>query len=254
MKLQRKIRRFLAGWLPGGEYECTICEYHVRRFLPYRDGARPPLMEALDVIGSDIRNFECPRCGAHDRERHLVQYCRAMNLLDAIREKHILHVAPERHFSGYIKARRPATYVPCDLYPQSNEIARVDILNMEFPSASFDIVIANHVLEHVADDMIAIREIHRVLKPGGYTIMQTPYSSKLRTTWQDAGIKDPQARLHAYGQEDHTRLYGQDIFDRIASAGFRAEIQFHSEVLPDVDSHRTGVNDREPLFLFHKHP
>ena len=95
----------------------------------------------------------------------------------------------------------------------------MDILDMPLESESFDFVIANHVLEHVSDDLKALTEIRRVLRVGGYAILQTPYSSKLHHTWQDPGIADDAARLQAYGQEDHVRLFGRDIFARITSAG-----------------------------------
>jgi len=97
-----------------------------------------------------------------------------------------------------------------------------------------------------------LSEIHRVLKPGGMAILQTPYSSRLHRTWQDAGIDTPEARLQAYGQEDHVRLFGRDIFDRIVAAGFRSDVRLHSELLADVDPDIAGVNAAEPFFLFRK--
>ena len=126
------------------------------------------------------------------------------------------------------------------------------MLSIQFDASTFDAVIANHVLEHVDDDARALSEIHRVLKPGGMAILQTPYSSRLHHTWQDAGIDTPEARLQAYGQEDHVRLFGRDIFERIVAAGFESDIRQHSELLSGVNPMVAGVNADEPFFLFRK--
>ncbi|MGH7238757.1 MAG: class I SAM-dependent methyltransferase [Candidatus Saccharimonadales bacterium] len=252
MKLSHLVKKALATRLPGRARHCVLCSHHPRYFLPYRQGTKSALMGTLDMIGSDIRNFECPYCGSHDRERHLFLYMQAMKLLEGMRNKSVLHVAPEKVLSGHIANAKPLHYVRCDLYPQTIGIMRIDILQMEFDSESFDVIIANHVLEHVADDTRALHEIRRVLKKDGYAILQTPYSQKLQNTWQDSGITDKQARFQAYGQEDHVRLYGSDIFNRFASAGFKPDIRTHSALLPDIDAHLFGVNPREPMFLFYR--
>lgn len=233
---------------------CVLCGHRVGRFFPFRGGraATPRLMVALDAIGSDVENFQCPRCGCHDRERHLLLYLRACGRFDTFSGKDILHFAPERRLSPLIAARAPSRYVKCDLFPASEDVLKVDMLRMPFEDAAFDVVIANHVLEHVDDDRLALSEVRRVLRPGGVAILQTPYSPKLRCTWDDPGIDTDAARLEAYGQADHVRLYGADIFERFCAAGFRAAIGTHSELLPDCDAAEAGVNAREPFFLFHR--
>lgn len=254
LRIAKLIPYAAAGWLPGGQRHCVLCDRHVWRFMPYRNGSRgvAPLMHALDVVGSDVDNFECPRCGAHDRARHLLLYMRAGGLLDWLSGKSILHFAPEKRLPHWILAANPGQYIQCDLYPSSPEIMRVDMLNMTFEPASFDMLIANHVLEHVGDAEKALAEIFRVLKPGGYTILQTPYSAKLHRTWSDPGIDTPQARLQAHGQEDHVRLFGRDIFDLIVSAGFESRVRRHAELLDHLDPVIAGVNLAEPFFLFRK--
>lgn len=248
------IRYALAGWIPGGRRHCAVCGHKVWRFMPYRTGSRgvPLLMRAVKMVGSDPDHFECPRCGAHDRERHLLMYLRANGMLDGFRGQSILHFAPEKRLSRFIRSAQAARYLPCDLYPQSPDVQRVDMLDMQFESGSFDVVIANHVLEHVDDDARALAEIRRVLKPGGMAILQTPYSRKLHRTWSDPGLDTPQARLQAYGQEDHVRLFGRDIFERVVAAGFESCVRQHADVLGDIDAAMAGVNPAEPLFLFRK--
>jgi len=108
----------------------------------------------------------------------------------------------------------------------------------------------NHVLEHVANDIKALAEIYRILKPGGHAILQTPFSSLLHTTWSDDGISNDVARLIAYGQNDHVRLYGKDIFERISNSGLTPKIQRHKTALPQFTPNIYGVNVNEPFFLF----
>lgn len=254
MNLIRLAHRILAGWIPFGPQHCVLCGHDVWYFLPYKGGTKtaPALDRVLDGVGSDIDNFGCPRCCAHDRERHLFMYLDASGLLSDMHGKAVAHFAPEKHLSRRIAEADPARYVRCDLYPTSPEIQRIDMLSMEFESESFDLLIANHVLEHVADDRQALSEIRRVLKVGGYAILQTPYSRKLHQTWEDAGISDDSARLQAYGQADHVRRYGRDIFDRFILAGFNSCVRQHRELLADVDPVKFGVNREEPFFLFQR--
>jgi hypothetical protein len=248
------IRYALAGWLPGGKCHCAMCDHKVWRFMPYRAGSSclPRLMCVLDMVGSDPDHFECPHCGSHDRERHLLLYLNVSGLMAELRGKTLLHFAPERRLSRYLRSAQLALYVPCDLVPREAGVQEVDMLDMPYEAAAFDVIVANHVLEHVEDDARAFAEIHRVLRPGGIAILQTPYSSRLHRTWQDAGIDTPQARLQAYGQEDHVRLFGRDIFDRIVAAGFESDVRWHAELLGDVDPIVAGVNAKEPFFLFRK--
>ncbi len=233
---------------------CVLCGHRVGWFLPYQGGWRraPRLMQALQVVGSDLDNFSCPRCGGHDRERHLWLYLRESGILASLSGKRVLHFAPERVLSRKIVALAPQQYSPCDLFPASERVARVDLLDMPFEDQSFDVVIANHVLEHVADDRRAVAEIRRVLRPGGHAILQTPFSAKLATTWEDTGIDTPAARTEAFGQDDHVRLFGRDIFQRIASAGLTPLVQTHESLLAAFDPKVFGVNPGEPFFLFRR--
>jgi SAM-dependent methyltransferase len=235
---------------------CCICNEGVGTFLPYRQGSRryraPPLMDALGVVGSDVDRFNCPRCLSHDRERHLLLYLRAAGIYSKLGALRILHVAPEARLSKIVAACCPVRYVQGDLFPSAPHLERIDLQQMAFATASFDLVIANHVMEHVDDDSAALREITRVLAPGGRAILQTPFSPVLAGTLQDPGIRSPQARLHAYGQEDHVRLYGSDVFRRFGSAGLEDTHIAHEDVLSHVDAFLHGVNPREPLFLFRK--
>lgn len=252
MNIARIAQALIARLIFWGKRRCNVCGHRVGRFLPYRGGwkASPSLMRALNVIGSDLENHECPWCGAHDRERHLLMYMHAGGLVDALPGMAILHFAPERRLAKLIKAKGPERYIKCDLYPNAPDMERIDMLAIPYPDESFDLVIANHVLEHVADDIKALREIRRILKVGGLAILQTPFSPKLHHTWMDAGIDNDLSRRHAYGQEDHIRLFGKDIFARFSSTGLVSHMHQHDDLLSGINPKDYGVNAAEPFFLF----
>jgi SAM-dependent methyltransferase len=209
-------------------------------------------MLALDVVGSDVDHFGCPHCGAHDRERHLFLYMRESGLLARVGGGHVLHFAPEQGLSVRIRNAPPSRYVKCDLFPASDEILKVDMLDIPFADETFDFVIASHVLEHVSDDRRAVSEIRRVLKVGGHAILQTPYSRTLVHTWEDPGITTREGRIEAYGQDDHVRLFARDIFERITSSGLESRVASHDTLLAKFDPDVFGVNREEPFFLFRR--
>lgn len=251
----RKVVEFTAR-IPLNLHECVICGHTLARFLPYRDGGQgvPALMRALDVVGSDVDNFSCPWCHSHDRERHLFLFMQASGLFSFIKGKRVLHFAPEMHLSRFVEEAGAGVLIRCDLHPWTPDMVKVDLLALPYTDGYFDLLIANHVLEHVEDDRRAVAEIARVLKPGGYAILQTPYSDVLERTWEDPGIRSGQVRLEAFGQEDHVRLFGKDIFDRFAQQGLEPKVQLHEELLAGYCSQRFGLNEREPFFLFVKPP
>lgn len=253
LRIKESIARRYSKIASGNCY-CNFCEQKSPFFLPFSGGPKsaPSVVFELDVIGSNIEKYACPKCESNDRERHLKFYFLKLKIDKLVQSSRILHFAPEKNFKKYISSLHPKEYVKADLYPASQDIIKVDMLEMQFTSGHFDIVIANHVLEHVADDTQALLEINRVLKPGGLAILQTPYSAMLNNTFEDSGITSKSARRHAYGQDDHVRLYGKDIFDRFSKAGFKSLVIEHNSVLPEISSNLFGVNTREPFFLFEK--
>jgi len=251
-KIFRTIMNLAYGWIPGGQFECVMCGHQVWKFTPYRGGSSIASMEALRFVSGDMANFGCPRCGCHDRERHLMLYLKASGIASHIANARVLHFAPESHLGAWIRSLGPSHYAACDLIPYSREVEKVDIEQIPYETEFFDFVIVNHVLEHVHDDLQALAEIFRVLRRGGYAILQTPFSEVLAHTWSDPGITHEYARLHAYGQEDHARLYGRDIFKRFASSGLLPRCTTHAQILADFDAHRFGVGKDEPFFLFQR--
>lgn len=248
-----RLQATARGALGKGPAYCLACRRASPAFLPYRKGSRglSPILRDIGIVGSDLERFRCPNCGATDRERHLLAYLERLSL-DLFHGKRILHFAPEVSLRHLILQHEPQEYIQADLFPTDSVVARMDLAAIPIDADYFDLVVANHVLEHVADDMLALREIHRVLRPGGHAILQTPFSPHLPATLEIAAIQTCDARRELYGQEDHVRLYGADIVTRIESSGLAACIHTHEDTLPGLDPIRHGVNASEPFFLFVK--
>lgn len=238
----------------GKKRHCVVCDARVLAFLPWRGGwaAAPPLMRALEMVGSDLDHFACPRCGCSDRDRHLKLYLECSELAGRFDGARVLHFAPEPWLCRWIAARSPRHYVAADLYPATSDIQRMAMESIPFADGAFDIVIANHVFEHVGDVDAASREVARVLAPGGFAILQTPWCTGLTETIEDPSVISPKARLQLFGQEDHVRLFGRDVFDRIAGSSLIAEPRSHQQAIGDADPDRFGINAAELLMLFHK--
>jgi ubiquinone/menaquinone biosynthesis C-methylase UbiE len=127
----------------------------------------------------------------------------------------------------------------------------VDVTDIDFPDASFDAIFCNHVLEHVPDDRLALREIRRVLRPGGWASLLVPDVDR-PVTDEDPTVTDPHERLRRFGQRDHVRRYGYDYVDRLREAGFVPEVVKMDDVLPDDQLERMRLvkfGNVEPLFI-----
>lgn len=134
-------------------------------------------------------------------------------------KKRVLHFAPEQPFYRRFRAQTNLDYTTTDLVSPLADV-RADICNLPFGDESYDLVLCNHVLEHVVDDTEAMRELYRVLKPGGMGIFQVPQDLSREATFSDDTITDPRERARAFGQYDHVRVYGRDYFDKLRDVGF----------------------------------
>lgn len=138
----------------------------------------------------------------------------------------VLHVAPERVLGNRLRSIPGAEYHGGDLTAEFGP-ERIDVTDLQFPDQSFDILVCNHVLEHVPDDRKAMAEIHRVLKPDGWALLLVPElegDSVSETTDEDPTITDPAERLRRFGQDDHVRRYGWDYLVRLREAGLEPEV------------------------------
>jgi len=232
---------------------CAICHQDVERWLPHPHRERcSAFIESMQAVGSDLELYQCPACGCTDRDRHLWMYLRAAGVLPAIAGSRVLHIAPEPHLERLIASLGPALYVRGDLRPMRPGHVRLDVERLPFEGSVFDMIICNHVLEHVDSPQRALDEFHRCLAPAGLLIAQTPFSPRLKGTFEVVGDITAEFAHQFFGQDDHVRLFGADIASHFHNAGFDGQLLQHSALLPDVAAVQWGCNTREPLFAFWK--
>jgi SAM-dependent methyltransferase len=210
----------------GKGFTCNYCGGEYKKFVPeYPTPDIEGVLKAHSVVAGYGDNVVCPNCLSKNRER-LLKAVIAGYL--PIKEKKILHFSPERNLyhwltqEAIIKTVDIAPGFYRDIDPQ---ITFADATNLSFPDNSFDIVIANHILEHIPSDKKAMREIYRVLRPQGVAILQVPYSETLTTTIEEPDIADPDRQAALFGQKDHVRIYAlRDYVQRLEAAGFRVRL------------------------------
>lgn len=190
-------------------------------FLP--SGRHFPVLKEKHVIGGGYRqNALCPICGSMDRERLLYLYLYYETDIFE-RPVKLLHVAPEPNVKTILLKKENISYLTAGLNSKS-VMMTMNITNIPYYKSSFNIIICNHVLEHIIDDRKAMAELYRILKPGGWAILQVPISTSLENTYEDSSIITPMAREQAFGQADHVRIYARDYVQRLEQAGFAVDI------------------------------
>jgi len=161
----------------------------------------------------------CPDCGSRERHR-LLHLWITEGRGDKLAGKRILHFAPEKAFMR--RMRGNPLYETADLI-QSGVTHKIDVTDTKLPDATYDVVIANHVLEHIDDDRRAMREVFRMLKPGGLAVLSVPVNPTRRTTYENPAITSASGRQAHFSGHDHVRYYGLDFVDRLSEAGFQVE-------------------------------
>lgn len=230
----------------GNRLECPFCGWHFRRFRPA--GFHYPVILEKQVIGGHWhRDNVCPRCLSHARERLAYLFLRDRTSLFK-QPGRVLHVAPEPQLASVLKDSQNIHYVSADLMGPG-VMSHFDIQQMPFPDEAFDVVICNHVMEHVADDSIAMAEVHRILKPGGWALLQVPIALALDRTIEDPTATTELQRIERFGQEDHVRLYARaDYIQRLESAGFTVNTESYRTVLDTAQARRFGLVEGEDVF------
>jgi SAM-dependent methyltransferase len=214
--------RTVAGCFPRHyDRECPFCRWRFHRFLP--GGIDAPVLREHHVIGGGYRqNMMCPYCESIDRERLIYLYLKTKTTVLS-QSLSVLHVAPEECLQRVFLSRPNIQYVSADL-ESPLAMVRMDITRIHSAANTFDVIICNHVFEHVRDDRRAMAELLRVLKPGGFAILQVPLSLTASATIEDPKVTSPEERLRVFGQRDHVRLYASDYQDRLQTVGFSVEL------------------------------
>jgi SAM-dependent methyltransferase len=231
----------------GNRYVCPFCNYSSRDLSTI--GIDSQIIIEKHIIGGGVRPGGCYNCGSIDRERLLYIYLKEkLKLFSNGKNKSILHLAPEKNLSNKILEFGFTEYI-CTVYgfPEGTvypkHVMEMNVLNIPFEDKHFDLILCNHVLEHITKDIDAMKELYRVLKPCGRAILQVPISKNSQKTFEDFSITTEEDKLKAFGQIDHVRIYGQDYTDRLKSVGFKVErINISNEFS------KYGLNKEEDIF------
>ncbi len=227
------------------EFECPFCGRQFNSFMP--GGLPIPVLKKKQVVGGGYRlHYRCPFCYSIDRERLVYLYLK--NKTDIFKIKvRLLHVAPEARLHQILSIQPNISYFSVDILSKLAN-AKSDITHMPFNENSFDIIICNHVLEHIQDDRKAMHELYRILNPKGWAILQVPISNLLETTYEDPAIKKLEEREKKFGQRDHMRIYGKDYGDRLRDSGFKVDVINFAKEFDKNSAYRFGISTNENIY------
>ena len=231
------LRPLIYLFFKGNKFTDPIDGKSYRKFLPYG-------------YGKQRENALSP--GTLSLERHRQMWLYLKNETDFFTQNYkVLHIAPEQEFLRKFKKMKNLEYTSADLFSPIVDV-KADILDLPFEDESFDVIFCNHVLEHIIDDRKAMSELYRVMKKGGWGILQVPMKNSLEKTYEDFTITDPKERQKHFGQYDHVRWYGMDYFERLISVGFSVDINFYSQNFSEEEQKRFGLNVTEILPVVRK--
>jgi len=229
-KIYYIVNRFI---YKGNKYYCPICEKGFSRFLPGPGGIK--------------KNVKCPGCSSLERHRLLWLYLKnELNIFTS--EIKLLSVAPEYSIQKKLKGLNNIDYTCIDLESKL-AIYKVDLTNIPFEDNNYDGIICYHVLEHIEDDSKAMSELFRILKPGGWAILQSPVDSNRQVTYEDFSIKSPTDRKKVFGQEDHVRIYGKDYSTRLKKAGFSVKEDTFVTTFSESEVETLRVDKSEMIYF-----
>ena len=238
--LQYALKRIEPFVYAGNKVYCPICEGSFSTFLPSGTIKR--------------HNALCPSCRSLERQRLVWLYMQERKLLNG--PVRLLHVAPETGLFTAFSRREGLEYHPVDKFDKGYRYAKgtrnVDILETGYPDNHFDAILCMHVLEHIPDDAKAMRELYRILKPGGWAILMVPIDKNREKTFEDFSVTDPEERERLFGQRDHVRWYGLDYADRLRQAGFQVSVDAYYDTFSPADFQRYGLNTQDDVYCCRK--
>lgn len=229
--LARPVLEFL---LKGNTFTDPIDGKSFKIFLPYGYGKQRP-----NVLSPSTLSLE----------RHRLLWLYLQNKTNFFSENlKVLHFAPEQCFLKRFRTLKNLDYTTTDLLSPIADV-KADICNLPFEDNTYDVILCNHVLEHIPNDTKAMQELFRVMKPGGYGIFQIPQDLNKETTFEDDTISNKAERAKIFGQYDHVRVYGKDYFNKLRSIGFKVEEADYSSQLSDktIDKYRLAKGEIIPV-------
>lgn len=223
----------------GNNVECPVCNRSYSKFLSY---------------GSSIAHREnvlCPGDLTLERHRLMWLYLKDHSDFFTINKLNVLHIAPEQCFHQRFKQQENLNYLTGDLVSPIADL-HFDLHQIPLEENRFDVIFCNHVLEHVNDANQCMRELYRVMKPGGWGIMQVPQDFDREITFEDSSITSEEDRERYYWQKDHVRLFGKDYPNWLENAGFNVEVFEKEKFYSTSQINRFRLQEKEILYIVHK--
>ena len=246
------------------KYYCPVCDSPVRSFLELPEFFTENLKRygwPFDVTEAETCNhigYLCPYCQASDRDRLYATYIKLfIEQIQADGVIRIVDFAPSPPLSDFIRrqialSHKVVSYRTADAFA-ANVDDTVDICDLQiYPEGEFDFFLCSHVLEHVTDDRKALRELHRILKPGGKGILMVPIILSISEIDEDPTVTDEGERWQRFGQNDHVRHYSREGFlERVREAGFNV-YQYGRDFFTEELFLRIGVTGQSVLYVVAK--
>lgn len=223
----------------GNKVECPVCDKQFSKFLSY---------------GSDMAhrdNVLCPYDLTLERHRLMWLYLKNHSNFFTAEKLNVLHMAPEQCFHGRFKKQENLNYLTGDIVSPLAEL-HFDLHQIPLEDNRFDVVFCNHVMEHVDDALQCMKELYRVMAPGGWGILQVPQDFTRDTTYEDPSIVTPEDREKHYWQKDHVRLFGKDYPQWLEKAGFKVEAFDKEKFYGSEVIERYRLDPKEVLYIVSK--
>lgn len=239
IRLSYPFKKIAPVFMKGDNVECPVCGNSFSRFLSYGYGDK------------HRNNVLCPKDLTLERHRLMWLYLRDHSNFFTQQDLKVLHIAPEQCFHKQFQKQKNLDYLTGDLESPIADM-HFDLHDVPLEDNRFDVVFCNHVMEHVDDALQCMRELHRVMKPGGWGIMQVPQDYSLEKTYEDPTITSPEEREKHFWQKDHVRLFGRDYPEWLRKAGFTVTEFAPTDHYPEDKVERYRIIKREILYIVSK--
>ena len=238
IRLSYVFKFFAPVIFKGDNVECPVCEKKFKKFLPY----------GYNEHQRD--NVLCPYDLTLERHRLMWVYLKTKSNFFTDNLK-VMHIAPEQCFYKTFRNQKNIDYTTGDLESPLADL-HFDLHNIPLEDNQYDVIFCNHVMEHVDNDVQCMKELLRIMKPGGWGIFQVPIDTSRDTTYEDPSITDPKEREKHFGQYDHVRLYGTNYPNVLRSAGFEVEEYDFTKELDEETYQRYRFQKGEMLYIVRK--
>jgi hypothetical protein len=227
----------------GTRFVCPICHKPARELEQW--GVDDEILRENKVVAAGIRKVMCPSCKSTDRERLVYLYLKWRLANKTQQRLRILHIAPETNILKTIKSMSDVLYLTADFCKPPADLL-FDLTKAPFPDCMFDAIICNHVLQEIPDDRAAMAEIRRMLRPGGWAVLQVPLSHVLKDTFEDPAGTSPWSRV--FKESHYARIYSaKDYRRRLEACGLQLTTQGPRQI-GVRGAHRLGLAPGEEIY------